>query len=95
MMHTYTLNLGGSCFRIRSDEKEEYIRLLESRACEMLQQAQLCGASGQKAALFVCMELLDMLEKEKAKNAPSEKSRKNCEEVLFPDKEQVSLFETR
>lgn len=95
MMHTYTLNLCGSCFSIRSDEKEEYIRALESRACEMLEKAQLCGASSHKAALFVCIELLDMLEKEKAKNIPIEKPRKSCEEVLFPDKEQTSLFETR
>ena len=93
MMHTYTLNLCGSYFSIRSDEEEAYIRSLEKRVCEMLEQAQLCGASSHKAALHVCMELLDMLEKERAKNAPAEKPRKNCEEILFPDKEQTSLFE--
>ena len=93
MMHTYTLNLCGSYFSIRSDEEEAYIRSLEKRACEMLKKASLCGASSHKAALFVCMELLDMLEKEKAKNTAAEKNRKTCADILFPDKEQTSLFE--
>lgn len=93
MMRTYTLNICGSCFSIVSDEPEDYIRGLEARACEMVERAQLCGASSHKAALFVCMELLDMLEKEKKKTLTPEKNRKNCEEVLFPDKDQTCLFE--
>lgn len=96
MNNTYTIRLGGSGFSITTDEDESYIRRLEDTVRERLERAQLSGASGQKAALFVCMELADLLEKEKANNkssARSEQSRKSCAEVLFPDKEQTSLFE--
>lgn len=96
MNNTYTIRLGGSGFSITTDEDESYIRQLEDTVRERLERAQLSGASGQKAALFVCMELADLLEKEKAKarsTARSDQSRKTCAEVLFPDKEQTSLFE--
>lgn len=96
MNNTYTIRLGGSGFSITTDEDEQYIRQLEATVRERLERAQLSGASGQKAALFVCMELADLLEKEKAKAKSSprtEQPRKTCAEVLFPDKEQTSLFE--
>ena len=93
MKKTYILNIGGTNFSILSDENEEYIRYLEAEVGKMIDAAQLHGASSYKAALFVCMELYDMLEKARAEVADSaKKQKKNCEEILFPDKGQVSLF---
>ncbi len=93
MKQTYTLNIGGTSFSILSDDPEEYIRGLEEKVNGMLDSAALCGASSYKAALFVCMELCDMLEKSKSENADtSKKPKKNCEQVLFPEKGQTSLF---
>ena len=93
MKKTYTLNIGGTSFSILSDEQEEYIRYLEAQVNDMLDSAALRGASSYKAALFVCMELCDMLEKAKSENQDtSKKQKKNCEQVLFPAKGQTSLF---
>ena len=93
MKKTYTLNVGGTSFSILSDEPEDYIRYLEEQVNGMLDSASLRGASSYKAALFVCMELCDMLEKAKAENpANAKKQKKNCEQVLFPEKGQTSLF---
>ena len=93
MKKTYSLNIGGTSFSILSDDSEEYIRLLEARVNDMLDSASLKGASSYKAALFVCMELCDMLEKAKSEPCEnSKKSKKSCEQVLFPEKGQTSLF---
>ncbi len=93
MKKNYTLNIGGTSFGILSDDPEEYIRGLEAQVNDMLDSAALCGASSYKAALFVCMELCDMLEKSKSENPDvSKKQKKNCEQVLFPVKGQTSLF---
>lgn len=93
MEKTYILNLGGTSFSILSDEEEEYIRYLEEKVNGMLDSAALRGASSYKSALFVCMELCDMLEKSKSENPDtSKKQKKNCEQVLFPVKGQTSLF---
>ena len=94
MKKTYTLNIGGTSFSILSDDSEEYIRSLEERVNNMLESASLKGASSYKAALFVCMELCDMLEKSKneAPELSKKQQKKNCEQVLFPEKGQTSLF---
>lgn len=95
MKNTYTLNIGGTSFSIVSDESEEYIRYLEENVGKMIDSALMRGASSYKAALFVCMELFDMYEKEKKKetsDAGQKKQKKNCEQVLFPEKGQTSLF---
>lgn len=94
MKNNYTLNIGGTSFSIVSDESEEYIRYLEENVARMIDSALMRGASSYKAALFVCMELFDMYEKAK-KEEPEDnrkKQKKNCEQVLFPEKGQTSLF---
>ena len=89
MKNTYTLNISGTNFSIVSDEPEKYIRSLEAQVEEMVERAVMKGASGHKAALFVCMELCDMLNKKE--DAPK-RQKKSFEEILFPDKDQMSLF---
>ena len=95
MNKSYILNIAGTTFSIRSDESEEYIRKLEEQVEEMVVSAQMHGASAHKAALFVCMELCDMLEKLKNKNevqAERKRPKKSAEEIFFPDKAQTTLF---
>ena len=93
MKNTYQLNIQGTTFGIHSDEPEEYIRHLEKQVSDMVGEITKHGASSHKAALFVCMELCDKLEKQKcAEEASSKKQKKSCTEVFFPDENQVSLF---
>ena len=94
MKTTYQLNINGTSFGIHSDESEEYIRTLEKKVSDMIEAVTSRGASGHKAALFVCMELCDKLEKlTKTEEPPSnKKQKKQVSEVFFPDDNQVSLF---
>lgn len=115
MKNSYLLNIAGTAFSIFSDEKEDYIRLLEADISEMVEAAMKCGASGHKAALFVCMELRDMLEKSKiaaflregeserasasasactCDGEMSKRQKKSSDRPFFPDRGQVSLFDT-
>ena len=95
MKNTYVLNIHGTSFAVRSDEPEEYIRHLEAEVSQMIEDITNGGASSHKAALFVCMELADRLEKQKKNGQPKNKKTKKppVEEVIIPDKNQVSLFE--
>lgn len=113
MKNSYLLNIAGTAFSIFSDEKEDYIRLLEADISEMVEAAMKSGASGHKAALFVCMELRDMLEKSKiaaflregeserasasafaCDGEMSKRQKKSADRPFFPDRGQVSLFDT-
>ena len=107
MKNSYLLNIAGTAFGIASDEKESYVRLLEADVSEMVENAMKRGASRHKAALFVCMELRDMLEKFKSAaciyekesgsqsvSETSKKQKKSADGPFFPDKGQVSLFDT-
>lgn len=105
MKNSYLLNIAGTAFSIFSDEKEDYIRLLEADISEMVEAAMKSGASGHKAALFVCMELRDMLEKSKiaaflcggeseCAGEMSKRQKKSSDRPFFPDRGQVSLFDT-
>lgn len=92
MNHTYILNIAGTHFSILSDEPEAYIRSLEAKVSDMVERAQLRGASSHKAALFVCMELCDLLEKAKSAETAPKSPKKSFDELFFPDKDQISLF---
>lgn len=93
MKNNYTLNIAGTNFSIVSDDSEEYIRSLENTVEQMVESAMRKGASSHKAALFVCMELCDMLrKKEPEKSENPKKSKKSFEEIVFPDKNQTTLF---
>lgn len=93
MKNTYLLNIHGTSFGIHSEESEEYIRSLEKKVSDMVEAVTSRGVSGHKAALFVCMELCDKLEKlAKAEEASSKKQKKQATEALFADDNQVSLF---
>lgn len=94
MENTYILNIQGTSFAIRSDEPEEYIRYLEGLIKEKIEAITVRGASSHKAALFVCMELIDSLEKQKKAEelSSSKKQKKQLPEVFCPDENQVSLF---
>ncbi|MBR5528747.1 MAG: cell division protein ZapA [Clostridia bacterium] len=95
MNKSYVLNIAGTTFSILSDESEEYIRALEEKVEAMVMSAQQHGASAHKAALFVCMELCDALEKTVAKTeaqTSQKRAKKNSDEIFFPDRTQTSLF---
>ncbi len=104
MDKTHTLRIGGTSFSILSEESDAYIRSLERQVNSMLESAQLKGATSQKAALFVCMELCDMLRKKEMeldtlnnqlseyKSLKSENKKKSCDDIFFPDKDQISFF---
>ncbi len=95
MNKSYILNIAGTSFSIKSDEPEEYIRKLEEQVEEMVISAQASGASAHKAALFVCMELCDMLEKQKYRSEEQterKRPKKTADEIFFPDKAQTTLF---
>ncbi len=101
MKNTYLLNIQGTSFAIRSEESEEYIRRLEEKVSSMIEDITSQGASSHKAALFVCMDLIDRLEKaEKNGNnnhnhkhkKHKDKHKKNFAENPVPDKNQLSLF---
>lgn len=107
MKNTYLLNIQGTSFAIRSEESEEYIRRLEEKVSSMIEDITSQGASSHKAALFVCMDLIDRLEKaEKSGNhynnhnhnhnhkhkKHKDKHKKSFAENPVPDKNQLSLF---
>ena len=103
MKNTYLLNIQGTSFAIRSEESEEYIRRLEEKISGMIEDITSKGASSHKAALFVCMDLIDRLEKaEMNKNQIQNQNHKHKKhknkhknhptETPAPDKNQLSLF---
>ena len=102
MKNTYLLNIQGTSFAVRSEEPEEYIRYLEEKISNMIEDITSKGASGHKAALFVCMDLIDRLEKAgKSENRNhhnsnhkkhKNKNNKHLAENPTPDKNQLSLF---
>jgi predicted house-cleaning noncanonical NTP pyrophosphatase (MazG superfamily) len=93
MKNTYLLNIQGTSFAIRSEESEEYIRSLEKKVSDMIVEITNKGASGHKAALFVCMELIDRLEKLSSKETPKHKKQEKKDLIPYsPDKNQLSLF---
>ncbi len=104
MDKTYTLRIGGTSFSILSEESDAYIRSLERQVNSLIEGALLKGATNQKAALFVCMELCDMLRKKEIeldlikdqlsefKSSKNDSRKKSCDDIFFPDKEQISFF---